>query len=218
VFIDGFNFYYGVVKGTPYRWLDLQSMCRRLLPALNVARIEYFTARVRPTPQDPTCHLRQSQYLAALQTLTDFEIIEGSFSVRPKRMPLLNATSEHPSPTDIQFPLVHVLKSEEKGSDVSIGARMVFEGCRGQYDVAVVVSNDSDLLEPIRLVKNEVGLQVGVVMPCTSANRQYRGMASVFSGRVDFIKPSISTGLLKKCQFPSPLAGPTGPITKPVSW
>lgn len=30
VYIDGFNLYYGAVKGTPYRWLNLAEMCRRL--------------------------------------------------------------------------------------------------------------------------------------------------------------------------------------------
>ena len=46
VYIDGFNLYYGAVKGTPYRWLDVRKMCELLLPDLQVERIKYFTARV----------------------------------------------------------------------------------------------------------------------------------------------------------------------------
>ena len=32
VYIDAFNLYYGAVKDTPYRWLDLDALCRRLFP------------------------------------------------------------------------------------------------------------------------------------------------------------------------------------------
>lgn len=77
--------------------------------------------------------MRQQRYLEALSTLRDFEIVEGTFSVKPATAPLLNATKISPGPSDISFPRVHILKSEEKGSDVSLGSRTVFEGCRGHY-------------------------------------------------------------------------------------
>ena len=32
VYIDGFNLYYGALKGTPYKWLDLEALCRKLMP------------------------------------------------------------------------------------------------------------------------------------------------------------------------------------------
>jgi hypothetical protein len=35
VYIDGFNLYYGAVKGTPYKWLDLKSVCQKLLDPHN---------------------------------------------------------------------------------------------------------------------------------------------------------------------------------------
>jgi hypothetical protein len=46
VYIDGFNLYYGCLKGTPYKWLDLDALCRRLLPKHRLGRIRYFTAIV----------------------------------------------------------------------------------------------------------------------------------------------------------------------------
>jgi hypothetical protein len=46
VYVDGFNLYYGCLKGTPYRWLDLEALCSRLLPTNSIHRIRYFTARV----------------------------------------------------------------------------------------------------------------------------------------------------------------------------
>jgi len=53
VYIDGFNFYYGAVKGTAYKWLDFSALCRLLLPTHSIQQIYYFTALVTPRPHDP---------------------------------------------------------------------------------------------------------------------------------------------------------------------
>ena len=44
VYIDGFNFYYGAVKGTTYKWLNLKLLCENLLIKNKIAGIKYFTA------------------------------------------------------------------------------------------------------------------------------------------------------------------------------
>jgi len=59
---------------------DLERLFARLLPEVEIDRILYFTSRVRPTPWDPTAHIRQCHYLAALRTLPSVEVIEGTFS------------------------------------------------------------------------------------------------------------------------------------------
>ncbi len=46
VYIDGFHLYYGLLRGTPYRWLDLERFCDGLLPKNDVQKIYYFTAKV----------------------------------------------------------------------------------------------------------------------------------------------------------------------------
>jgi hypothetical protein len=59
VYIDGFNLYYGCLKGTPYKWLDPAALTRRLLPADEIKRIRYFTARVNPRFTDPRAPQRK---------------------------------------------------------------------------------------------------------------------------------------------------------------
>ena len=54
VYVDAFNLYYGCLKGTPYRWLDLGAPCRRLLPKDEIKRIRYFTATVSARPDTRT--------------------------------------------------------------------------------------------------------------------------------------------------------------------
>lgn len=63
VYIDGFNLFYGALKGSPYKWLDLEALCHQLLPKDSIHRIRYFTAKVSARPETrsfpsasrPTC-------------------------------------------------------------------------------------------------------------------------------------------------------------------
>ncbi len=43
VYVDGFNLYYGSLKDTPYRWLDIAALCANILPNNIINRIRYFT-------------------------------------------------------------------------------------------------------------------------------------------------------------------------------
>ena len=67
IYIDGFNFYYGAVKNTPYKWLDFKSLFTKLLsPANKIVSIKYFTAIVTGKI-DPNQPQRQKTYLRALR-------------------------------------------------------------------------------------------------------------------------------------------------------
>lgn len=79
VYIDGFNLYYGAVKNTPYKWLNVQTLCQLLLPNYNLVKIKYYTASVSARPSDPGQPVRQQTYLRALRTIPDLEIIYGQF-------------------------------------------------------------------------------------------------------------------------------------------
>jgi hypothetical protein len=43
---------------------------------------------------------------------------------------------------------VRVIKTEEKGSDVNLATHLLHDAHMGRFELGVVVSNDSDLLEP----------------------------------------------------------------------
>ena len=67
VYIDGFNFYYGTVKGSPYKWLDLERCAADYSRMTTSKLIEYFTAIVSARPYDPDLPVRQQMYLRALK-------------------------------------------------------------------------------------------------------------------------------------------------------
>ena len=54
---------------------------------------------------------------------------------------------------------------EEKGSDVNLASHLLVDGFRDRYDLAVVISNDSDLTEPVRFVREDLNKPVGVLNP-----------------------------------------------------
>jgi hypothetical protein len=59
IYVDGFNLYYGAVKDTPYKWLNVRRMCELLLPEYSIEKIKYFTARVSARKGDPGKPTRQ---------------------------------------------------------------------------------------------------------------------------------------------------------------
>jgi hypothetical protein len=69
VYIDGFNLYYGALKGSPYKWLDLAALCHLMLPNDTIQSIKYFTAIVSARPYDLDLPVRQQMYLRALKTI-----------------------------------------------------------------------------------------------------------------------------------------------------
>lgn len=69
VYMDGFNLYYSALRGSPYEWLDVEAISRRLLPKDDINQIRYFTAWITARPDDPQQAQRQETYLRALRTL-----------------------------------------------------------------------------------------------------------------------------------------------------
>jgi len=203
VYVDGFNFYYGCVRGTPYRWLDFGALFTRLLPPNDVQAIKYFTARVEDRKGDQGKASRQEVYFRALRTLPGFEIILGQFLTHPVRLPRADGKGS-----------VEVLRTEEKGSDVNLATHLLHDAHRRLMECAVIVSNDSDLAEPLRVVHEELGLVVGLISPTYLSGRH---PSRELARHARFVK-QIRKGVLRDSQLPDPVSGPSGPIRKPQGW
>jgi hypothetical protein len=203
VYIDGFNLYYGCLRGTPYRWLDVAALCRRLLPRNEINRIRYFTARVGSRDGDEGQPQRQATYLRALATIPNVSIHFGHYLTHETMMRLAEAPARGSA-------YVRVLKTEEKGSDVNLASLLLLDAFRGDGEVAVVVSNDSDLCLPIEIARRELSIKVGVVNPHPVARRS-RAL------KADFFR-QIRRGALRASQFPAQLEDAHGTFRKPPTW
>ena len=204
VYVDGFNLYYGCLKDTPFRWLDIRQLSMRLVPSgYEVHYVRYFTARVSARPQDPGAPRRQQVYLRALATIPNLTMFYGHFLKSETRMPLARPAPGEPA-------IVRVIKTEEKGSDVNLASHLLLDTFRGVCSAALVISNDSDLPEPIRIARREFGITVGLGCPHKQPNQ-------VPKQEVDFIR-TIRRGALRASQFPTTLEDTNGVFTKPAVW
>lgn len=205
VYVDGFNLYYGCLKHNPdLKWLDLAVLFRKLLPQYQIHRIRYFTARVSARPSDPDAPTRQDTYLRALETLPNVTVHLGHFLMTTPWMRLAE-------PPATGAKTVKVIKTEEKGSDVNLATYLLIDAVRSDCEVAIVVSNDSDLYEPIRIVQLELKVPVGILNPHPKPSQKLKSLHPLF------IRP-IRRGPLSASQFPTEIADAKGKIVKPAGW
>ena len=203
-YIDGFNLYNRAVINTQYKWLDLYKVCQGLVPKHQVTRIRYFTALVDPRG-DPGRPQRQQIYLRALWTIPiPFSVHLGYFRPRQKWRPLVS------DPTTF----VEVLDTEEKGTDVNIATYMLADAYAGDYEQAVLISNDADLALPISFIKEQRKLPVGIVNPNLDPNL----VMPVELSKAATFHRQLRPALLWRSQFPPTLTDSQGVITKPSAW
>jgi uncharacterized LabA/DUF88 family protein len=205
VYVDGFNLYYGALKDTKYKWLDLKALFTAILrPQNQIQRIKYYTARVSARPDDPDAPTWQDIYLRALALhIPELSIIEGRFLQKQVTMRLAEPIGGR------QF--AKVLKTEEKGSDVNLAVHLVNDGWRNLYDCAVVCSNDGDLSEAMRIVRRELHKTILLAVPGAG-----KRPPSVELKRWASYTMQIKPESFAAAQLPNPIPGTT--LHKPVDW
>lgn len=202
VYIDGFNLYYGAVRGGPHKWLNLERYFKVLRPGDDIQRISYFTALVNGSHRS-----NQETYLRALATLPVVDVTLGLFKEKQIRC------RAHGCP----FPGVREFKApEEKRTDVNIALQMVDDAYQGLCERMIVVSGDSDLVPALNMVKLRFPkIQINVYVPTRNA---VRGAAVELRSAADKNR-SLPLNLLALAQFPPTIPeGGGGVIQKPVSW
>ncbi len=198
IYVDGFNLYYGCLKGSSHRWLDLRALAAHVGPKGATITVKYYTANISSPPGDPSAPTRQQIYHRALRA-TNVDIILGKFLSNTVRMPTV--------PLGIRVP---VLKTEEKGTDVNIAAHLVRDAFRGDFDRAILITNDSDLIEPVRIVTQELGKPLTIYNP---HRKHAKALASVATD-MRHLRPQV----LAASQLPPTLTDTVGVITKPATW
>ena len=205
LYVDGFNLYYRALKDTPFRWLNLRKLAETLFPQDAINRVCYFTARLDARPDNPAQPQRQQAYLRALATLPGLDAYYGVFRSGVKRRPLAEPMPGLPT-------YVLIRDSEEKGSDVNLATRLLVDGFNGEYEQAVVVSNDADFAGAMRYVRDDLGLRVTLVNP-DPRNSSPRGLADAAT----YVK-RLWKSHLRRSQLPDTLKDDVGVITKPAEW
>jgi uncharacterized LabA/DUF88 family protein len=208
VYIDGFAVYHMCFRHGADRnhlkWLDFRALAAALLPDEEIAKVRYYTARVGDTPEDPQRASRQDAYLRALATLPGLEICQGNF-VKSKREVRLVSPPAGVDPRQTAW------VRQEKRSDVTLATHLLTDAFDGQMSVALLMTNDSDFIEPVRNVRERFGVRLIVISPDDRVSKRLANAAS-------FARP-LDYGLLEKCQLPDIVVDADGrEIFRPPAW
>ena len=199
-YIDGFNLYYALrtIGGRRYYWLDLRRLAENLLrPDQRLERVHYFTSRVVPKENDTGKMVRQITYLEALETLPDLHVHYG-YNL-PKRAEGFQCGGAW-------------LTYEEKMTDVNIAVQLVCDAYEDAFDVAILVSADSDLTRPVTAILERFPeKQVVVAFPPNRVSKQLRAAATASF--------TIGRKRISDSQLPDEIAKPDGYVLRrPERW
>ncbi len=207
VYIDGFNLYYGAMKDSSCKWLNLQTYFERLRQDDDIQKIWYFTALVSGAAAS-----RQQPYLEALSTLSKVEIKYGLFKDKTDKTQKCKVTSCTLPSSQKKYKV-----PEEKGTDVNIALQMLDDAYQGLCDRIILVSGDSDLVPAIELIKKRhTKIKISVYIPATNPKR---GAATELRNSADNDHTLAPNNLMVQSQFPvNVIISSTRIITKPSTW
>lgn len=231
IYIDGYNFYYGCLRGTPHKWLDLLPLFENhILPSallkdgdghirqsalLPSPSIKFFTAKIIESVARSTDSVSsQARYHTALRKLHDgrIELIEGYYAVNKMKVKVVDADEPNRPPRECKE--VQAWKVEEKQSDVNLALQVYHDAITGQIDHAVIVTNDTDIAPALAMIRAHTQVLMGVVVPTTDHTRP---------PNTDLVKLAhwtrrhINSSELAACQLPRVIPGKR-PTIKPDSW
>jgi len=196
-YIDGFNLYFGMKAEyqNKYLWLDVEALSNSLLvPGQRLVATKYFTSMVTNQPDKEK---RQRTYFDALKASTGCHFYYGRYQSN-----IINCRgcgSNWPSP-------------KEKMTDVNIATQMLMDAFTDQFDVAILISGDTDLIPPIQAIKSlSPGKRIGVYFPPRRHSIQLKSVVD-FSGL-------IGKNKLRDSQLPDNISKPDGfVLSRPTTW
>lgn len=229
-YIDGFNLYRGLLKSRPQsRWLDLRALCQSRWGDKELDQVYFFTARAKERYPGDDAPRRQHAYLRALET-TGVQIILGKFAKNVDWLRVNGSLHTHFLEPNLYDPdsivqqrfdvarrlawpdqvKANVWRFGEKGTDVNLASQMLVDAWQHGLTNAMVVTGDSDLQAPIRMLVGS-GINVKTLIPNASSVAVALRDASTYS-------ESIHAGWLTACQLPTHLTTKNGIISRPKRW
>ena len=214
VYIDGYNLYYGLLRKSKLKWLDVVQLFRTHVLDKNAELVEvrYYTAPVLGRmSDDPRSTQRQRQYLQALKTMypQSLVIVEGRIQASKPHLRLAKPIPQLP-----ELQIVQVFDFNEKKTDVNLASDLITGAWTNLYEQAVICSNDSDLEGALAAVKaHHPKLKIGIVAPISSES--HRHISGDLTKHADW-KKILSVVHIAASQLPTKI--PDSNIQKPISW
>jgi uncharacterized LabA/DUF88 family protein len=224
-FVDGYNLFYGLLAGTPYKWLNLESLLAHVAlvenPQNSVVSIDYFTSSIKPelATLGRVSKEAQDTYIRALRA-TNVTVHFGRHQLQPAKAPRFVDRNTKASRQD----KVDIWKLEEKETDVHIAISMYRTAWRQatldrqtRIEQLVLVSSDTDMTPALKAIRADFPhIIVGVILPHRAGlNRPSPGSLKDHS---HWLRRVITPEELFLHQFPERVATGKKPAFKPDYW
>lgn len=221
IYIDGYNLYYGVLRGTSYKWLDIFKLFQKIAteqnPQARLEKVKFFTAPVKANFSSRGQQATQSQalYHKALQTKypDHIEIIEGYFQLSKGNFPIYQTPIDKDNEID-------VWRLEEKQTDVNIAVHLYRDVTIESYEQVIIISNDSDIVPALDFIKKDFSNTIiGAVLPkIKPKGKQPEGISKEIRKRADWTRHYILENELANSQLPLKVPTRKKTIFKPDYW
>lgn len=226
-YVDGYNLYYGRLRGSTLKWLDLVKLMDDILAQRDqnerLERLHLFTAPALATfaTHGTESVKAQSDYHRALQTkyCDRFRVTYGKHSFDRDGSLLPEFVKGQPYDRTRRVRVWHL---EEKKTDVNLAIQMYRDAAQGLVDRIILVSNDSDAEPALEAVRADFPhIMIGVVMPIrppAPGTEVHRRVSGSLAGQADWIVRHLTDEQLQAAQLPPHVSTKKKPIRKPPHW
>ncbi len=196
-FIDGFNVYHSI-KGKPENqkllWLDYRLLAEKFVrQGDTLEKIFYFSAYATWKPHS----MKRHRALISALINKGVNVVLGNFKEKDRHCKLCNQ--------------IFKIK-EEKESDVNIAIHLFREAHEDNFDSAVLLTNDTDLVPAIKMIRIVFPKKrIGVLFPMGRWSTELKNACHFYK--------FIERRDLEKCQLPDQITLANGIIlNRPPEW
>ncbi|ROM85328.1 NYN domain-containing protein [Pseudomonas brassicacearum] len=224
-FVDGYNVFYGLLAGTPYKWLNLTQLLIHIArvenPHSSFSSLDYFTSSVKPELATRGIVSKEAQdaYVRALKA-NQVTVHYGRHQLERANAPRFVSKKISASRQDT----VAIWKLEEKETDVHIAISMYRTASRQKalpehqrIEQLVLVSGDTDMAPALRAIREDFPhLRVGVVLPYRTGSK--RLAPGSLREHAHWMRRVVTCDELQSHQFPDRVPTRKAPAIKPDYW
>lgn len=224
VYIDGYNLYYGCLKYSEYKWLDIYKLFSEHIikvqsPDSTITQVKFFTADIKAkiaTRGEKALQAQNSYHRALLHSYPDkISIIKGYYSLERTNLPKFQIP---PNKKD----RVEVWRLEEKQTDVNIALHAYRDAIKNECEQVVIVSNDTDLEPLLKMIRNDLGenIKIGIVIPINKPKigKPHRPANKSLSQYANWTRQYLLEEELQSSLLPDMIPTKKKPIRKPDHW
>lgn len=225
IYIDHFNFYFGLLKSSEYKWLDYYKLfLEEIMPSRNQAleslKVKFFSSDIKANFHQrghDAAHAQDKFFRALKFHIGDhLEVYKGKYLTSPmSAYPYSDTSKKKPHSFETQ----QVWKIEEKLTDVSLAVNAYRDVAQGICDQIVICSNDSDISPALKLIKEDFpNIIIGIVYPIKKEGSEGRRTSAALNEHCNWKITGISNESLQRSQMPNRIQTGKKPIDKPAHW